>query len=284
MAEISAATVKELREKTFAGMMDCKKALQETDGDFEAAVKWLREKGLSTAAKRSDRAASEGLIDAKFNDERNLAALFELNSETDFVARNAKFLALLNQLLDQVLAKQPKDIAELEGQPFLGDESKKINELITDAIAVIGENIVARRFALYSAPTGNVLESYVHNGRIGVLVELTGARADSELAKNIAMHIAAANPAPQYLQRADVTAEHLAGEREIYKTQILQDEKNAKKPANIIEKIIDGKVNKFYQDVCLLEQSYIRDPDKTVKDILPEGVSIVRFARFELGA
>ena len=284
MTAISAAIVKELREKTFAGMMDCKKALQETSGDFEAAVKWLREKGLSTAAKRSDRAASEGLIDAKFNDERTLAALFELNSETDFVARNAKFRALLNQLLDQALAKQPKDIAELENQPFLGDESKKINELITDAIAVIGENIVARRFVLYSAPAGNVLESYVHNGRIGVLVELTGAKADSELAKNIAMHIAAANPAPQYLQRADVTAEHLAGEREIYKTQILQDEKNAKKPANIIEKIIDGKVNKFYQDVCLLEQSYIRDPDQTVKDILPEGVSIVRFTRFELGA
>ncbi|GBR72875.1 translation elongation factor Ts [Candidatus Termititenax aidoneus] len=284
MTEISAAVVKELREKTFAGMMDCKKALQENNGDFEAAVKWLREKGLSTAAKRSDRAASEGLIDVKFNDERSLAALLELNSETDFVARNAKFRALLNQLLDQVLAKQPKDIAELESQPFLGDESKKINELITDAIAVIGENIVARRFALYSVPAGNVLESYVHNGRIGVLVELTGAQADSELAKNIAMHIAAANPAPQYLQRADVTAEHLASEREIYKTQILQDEKNAKKPANIIEKIIDGKVNKFYQDVCLLEQGYIRDPDKTIKDILPEGVSIVRFTRFELGA
>jgi elongation factor Ts len=284
MTEISAATVKELREKTFAGMMDCKKALQETSGDFEAAVKWLREKGLSTAAKRSDRAASEGLIDVKFNDERTLAALLELNSETDFVARNAKFRALLNQLLDQVLAKQPQNIAELENQPFLGDESKKINELVTDAIAVIGENIVARRFVLYSAPVGNVLESYVHNGRIGVLVELTGARADNELAKNIAMHIAAANPAPQYLQRADVTAEHLANEREIYKTQILQDEKNAKKPANIIEKIIDGKVNKFYQDVCLLEQGYIRDPDQTVKAILPEGVSIVRFTRFELGA
>ncbi|MDR1453502.1 MAG: translation elongation factor Ts [Candidatus Margulisbacteria bacterium] len=284
MAEISAAVVKELREKTFAGMMDCKKALQETNGDFETAVKWLREKGLATAAKRSDRAASEGLIDVKFNDERTLAALLELNSETDFVARNAKFRALLNQLLDQVLAKQPQDIAELENQPFLGDESKKINELITDAIAVIGENIVARRFALYGVPAGNVLESYVHNGRIGVLVELAGARADSELAKNIAMHIAAANPAPQYLQRADVPAEQLASEREIYKTQILQDEKNAKKPANIIEKIIDGKVNKFYQDVCLLEQGYIRDPDKTIKTILPEGVSIARFTRFELGA
>jgi len=154
---------------------------------------------------------------------------------------------------------------------------------VTDAIAVIGENIIARRFALFQAAGGNLLESYVHNGRIGVLVELSG-KADGELAKNIAMHIAAANPAPQYLQRAEVTPEHLASEKEIYKTQIMQDEKNAKKPANILEKIIDGKVNKFYQDVCLLEQAYIRDPDKTVKEILPEGVTIARFARFELGA
>ena len=283
MAEISAAIVKELREKTQAGMMDCKKALQETNGDFDAAIKWLREKGLSAAAKRSDRAASEGIIDVKFNDDRTSAVVFELNSETDFVARNDKFRFLLNQLLDQVLVKQPKDIAELETQPFVGDESKKIADLVTDAIAVIGENIIARRFALFQAGSGNLLESYVHNGRIGVLVELSG-KADSELAKNIAMHIAAANPVPQYLDRSAVTKEHLESEKEIYKTQIMQDEKNAKKPANIIEKIVEGKVNKFYQDVCLLEQAYIRDPDKTIKEILPEGVSIVRFARFELGA
>ncbi|GBR76017.1 translation elongation factor Ts [Candidatus Termititenax persephonae] len=283
MVEISAAAVKELREKTQAGMMDCKKALQETAGNFDAAIKWLREKGLSAAAKRSDRAASEGLIDVKFNDDRTAAVVFELNSETDFVARNDKFRSLLNQLLDQTLARQPKDIAELETQTFIGDESKKVADLITDAIAVIGENIIARRFALFQADSGNLLESYVHNGRIGVLVELAG-QPDSELAKNIAMHIAAANPAPQYLDRLAVSPEHLQSEQDIYRTQILQDEKNTNKPANIIEKIIDGKVNKFYQDVCLLEQAYIRDPDKTIKDILPAGVSITRFARLELGA
>ncbi|GBR77420.1 translation elongation factor Ts [Candidatus Termititenax dinenymphae] len=283
MSEITASVVKELREKTQAGMMDCKKALQETAGDFEAAIKWLREKGLSAAAKRSERSASEGIIDVKFNDDRTTAVVFELNSETDFVARNEKFRSLLNQLLDQVLAKQPKDIIELEAQPFISDESKKVADAITDAIAVIGENIIARRFALFNAASGNILESYVHNGRIGVLVELS-AKGTSELAKNIAMHIAAANPAPQYLDRSAVSAEHLNSEKEIYKNQILQDEKNKNKPANIIDKIVEGKINKFYQDICLLEQAYIRDPDKTIKDVLPEGVSVVRFARFELGA
>jgi elongation factor Ts len=281
MPEITATLVRELREKTQAGMMDCKKALQETNGDFTEAVKYLREKGLSAAAKRADRAASQGLIDVKYNEDRSQAALFELNSETDFVARNAKFRALLDQLLTQTLAGQPRDIAELESQTFAGDDTKKIADMVTDAIAVIGENIIARRFALFNAAAGNQLESYIHmGGTIGVLVELS-ARADKTLAKDIAMHIAAANP--QYLDRTAVPAEQLQGEKEIYKKQLLQDEKNKNKPANILDKIVEGKVNKFYEEVCLLEQAFIKDPDKKIKDILPEGVTIARFARFQLG-
>jgi elongation factor Ts len=282
MAEITAKAVQELREKTSAGMMDCKKALQETNGDFEAAIKYLREKGLSAAAKRADRAAAQGIIDVKFREDNSAAVLFELNSETDFVARNDKFRALLDQLMTHVLAKQPKDIAELETQSFNGDESRKVADIVTDSIAVIGENIIARRFALFTTASGNQLESYIHmGGSIGVLVELS-AKADKTLAKDIAMHIAAANP--QYLDRSAVSSEHLAGEKDIYKNQLLQDEKNKNKPANILEKIVEGKVNKFYQEVCLLEQSFIKDPDKTIKDILPEGVTIARFARFQLGA
>lgn len=281
MAEVSAVLVRELREKTQAGMMDCKKALQEANGDFDAAIKYLREKGLSAAAKRADRAASQGLIDVKFNEAKTTAVLFELNSETDFVARNDKFRALLNQLLDQVLAKEPQDIAALEAQTFLGDGSKKISDLVTDAIAVIGENIIARRFAFFKAAPGNQLESYIHmGGTIGVLVELS-AKADKTLAKDIAMHIAAASP--QYLDRSAVPTEQINAEKEIYKNQLLQDEKNKNKPANILDKIIEGKVNKFYQEVCLLEQAFIKEPEKNIKDILPEGVVIARFARFQLG-
>ncbi|MDR2431838.1 MAG: translation elongation factor Ts [Candidatus Margulisbacteria bacterium] len=281
MAEITAVLVKELREKTQAGMMDCKKALQETAGDFDAAVKYLREKGLSAAAKRADRAASRGLIDVRFNEDRTQAVLFELNSETDFVARNAKFRALLNQLLDHTLARQPADIAELEAQTFSGDESKKIADLVTDAIAVIGENIVPRRFVIFTAAAGH-LESYIHTGgAIGVLAELS-AGADRNLARDIAMHIAAANP--RYLERSAVPSEQAAAEKEIYKNQLLQDEKNKNKPADILDKIVEGRLNKYYQEICLLEQAFIKDPDKKIKDILPEGVTVARFARFQLGA
>lgn len=280
MTTITAKAVQELREKTQAGMMDCKKALQESNGDFDAAVKYLREKGLAAAAKRADRSASQGIIDIKYNESKTGAVMFELNSETDFVARNDKFRALLNQLLDHVLAKQPKDIAELETQDF--DGTQKVADLVTNAIAVIGENIIARRFALFNAVAGNQIESYIHmGGTIGVLVELP-AKTDKALAKDIAMHIAAA--APQYLDRTAVDKAHLDSEKDIYKNQLLQDEKNKSKPANILEKIVEGKVNKFYEEVCLMEQAFIKDPDKKIKDILPEGVSITRFARFQLGA
>lgn len=276
MAEITATLVKDLREKTSAGMMDCKKALTETNGDFEAAVKWLREKGLAAAAKRSDRATSQGLIDIKFTEDNKTAVILELNSETDFVARNDKFKALLNQLMDQVLATKPTDMATLEQQAYIGDKNKKVADLVTDAVAVIGENIVARRFALVS--TTGTLASYIHmGGAIGVIVECSGA-VDTAIVKDIAMHVAAANPT--YLDRTQVPADELAKEKEIYKQQAA----NEGKPAAILEKIAEGKLAKYYQENCLLEQAFIKDPDKKVKDILPAGSTVVKYIRYQLGA
>lgn len=277
MVEITAEVVKKLRDKTQAGMMDCKKALAENKGDMDAAIKWLREKGLSAAAKRADRVASQGIIATKAGDDGQTYAMFELNSETDFVARNEKFTALLNQLLDQVLTAKPKDIAELENQPYINDSSRKMSDLITDAIAVIGENIIARRFALYEPAAGNSIAEYVHmNGTIGVLVEISG-ELDKTLAKDIAMQIAAANPS--YISRQDVPANILESEKEIYRQQAA----NEGKPANLLDKIAEGKLNKFYQDNCLMEQAYIKDPDKRINKVLPANVKIVRFARFQLG-
>lgn len=276
MAEITATLVKDLREKTSAGMMDCKRALTETKGDFEAAIKWLREKGLAAAAKRADRAASQGLIDIKFSDDNKTAVMVELNSETDFVARNDKFKALLNQLMDQVLATKPVDMAALEQQAYIGDKAKKVADLVTDAVAVIGENIVARRFALVE--TTGTLSSYIHmGGAIGVIVEFNGT-IDAATAKDVAMHVAAANPT--YLDRTQVPADELAKEKEIYKQQAA----NEGKPSAILEKIAEGKLAKFYQENCLVEQAFIKDPDKKVKDILPAGVSVVKYVRYQLGA
>ncbi len=278
MTQITAEKVKELRDKTQAGMMDCKKALTDSGGDMESAVKILREKGLSSAAKRADRTASQGVISIKSTEDGNTVAMFELNAETDFVARNEKFGALLNQLLDQVLVTKPKDINELENQPSINDNSKKVSDMVTDAIAVIGENIIARRFAIYDLAGGNITGDYIHmNGSIGVLVELAGTTG-KELAKNIAMHIAASNP--QYLDRKAVPAAVMDSEKEIYKQQAA----NEGKPQNILDKIADGKLNKFYQENCLLEQGYVKDPDKKISAILPQGAAIVRFTRFQLGA
>ncbi len=278
MAEITATMVKDLREKTQAGMMDCKKALNETNGDMEAAIKYLREKGLSAAAKRADRVAAQGVINIKVTADAKKAAMFELNAETDFVARNDNFKELLVDLTEQVLAKSPKNIEELTAQPFYKDSSKKVADAITNAIAVIGENIVARRFALYEAAADELIADYTHmNGSIGVLVKFKGL-ADQALAKDIAMHVAAANPA--YLKREDVPADVLEAEKSVYKQQAL----NEGKPAAILDKIAEGKLNKFYKDNCLIEQEFVKDPDKAIKQLLPAGAVIVGFERFQLGA
>jgi elongation factor Ts len=218
------------------------------------------------------------MIDIKKTEDSTTYAMVELNAETDFVARNEKFQALLNQLLDHVIAKNPADIAEMENQSFSGDESKKVQDLITDNIAVIGENIVARRFARYEKTDSNTIAEYTHmNNSIGVLVEFSGT-VETELGKDIAMHIAAANPS--YINRENVTAVDLENEKEIFKQQAL----NEGKPENIAEKIVLGKMNKFYEENCLLEQGFVKDPDKKVSSLLPSGVTVTRFDRFQLGA
>lgn len=273
MVQITSTMVKDLREKTQAGMMDCKKALTEANGDFEAAVKYLREKGLSAASKRADRSASQGLIAIK--KEGSKYAMVELNSETDFVAKNESFGKLLNGLLDTVLAKEPAD-----QDAFLSSEmadGKKVSDAVTEAIAVIGENIIARRFYIMDEDAGKV-ENYTHmNNSIGVLVKFSGDVAE-DLSKDIAMHIAAA--APSYLNRDSVPSAALEEEKAIFKQQAL----NEGKPENIVEKIAEGKIGKFYKENCLLEQQFVKDSDKQIKDILPAGGEILDFARFQLGA
>lgn len=278
MAEITATMVKELREKTQAGMMDCKKALKETNGDMDAAVKLLREKGLSAAAKRVDRIAAQGIINIKPSADGKKTAMVELNAETDFVARNDNFKKLLINLTEQVLTKNPKNIDDLSAQSFYKDESRKVADIITETIAVIGENIVARRFALYEAHENEIIADYTHlNGSIGVLVKFQGLQ-DIALAKDIAMHVAAANPT--YLKREEIPANVLESEKSVYKQQAL----NEGKPAAILDKIAEGKLNKFYKENCLVEQEFVKDPDKTIKQLLPAGVDIISFERFQLGA
>ncbi len=280
MAEITASLVKELREKTGAGMMECKKALSETDGNLEAAIDFLRKKGLSVAEKKAGRLASQGLVGVAVNN--NEGAIVELNSETDFVARNAEFQAILTDMLGIALAEK----GDLDGV-------KKASEAdLTALIAKIGENMSLRRTAFVSVSEG-VVVPYMHTavvpnqGKIGVLVGLESA-ADTaklnDLGKKIAMHIAATSP--RFLAVEDVDAETLTHEKAIYEEQA----KSSGKPANIIEKMVEGRVRKFYEEVVLNEQAFIMEPDKKVKDIVAEAakelgapVVLKAFVRFGLG-
>ncbi len=275
MAEITASLVKELREKTGAGMMECKKALSECAGDMEQAIDWLRKKGLSVAAKKAGRVAAQGLVGAKTNGKKG--AVVEVNIETDFAAKNPDFQAYVNSVVDTVLND--------------GDLEAKKAEL-TNLIAKIGENMNLRRTAALSVDNG-VVTSYIHSqtepglGRIGVLVALkSDAPADKlqALAKQIAMHIAAA--APRFKDIASVDAQALAHEKAIYSEQA----KASGKPEAIIEKMVEGRIRKFYEEVVLMEQAFIMDPDKKIKDVLTDAskelgtaVELSDFARFALG-
>jgi len=269
MAAISASAVKELRDKTGVGMMDAKKALEEAGGDIEKAVDLLRKKGLSAAAKKASRVASEGMI-ASFS-EGQVGVLIEVNSETDFVAKNEEFQAFAKGLARLVAEKAPADAAALS-QLTLGGENveAKRNALVQK----IGENISVRRFERFQ--TNDNLSLYLHGSKIGVMVEYTGG--DEQLGKDIAMHIAAANPL--YLSRETVAADAVARERAICEAQA----KESGKPDNIIGKIVDGKMEKFYGEACLLEQIFIKDPDgkQKVKNIL-KTATVKRFTRIQLG-
>ena len=271
MAQITAALVKELREITGAGMMDCKKALVECDGDKDKAIDYLREKGIAKAAKKAGRIASEGVVAAAYCDKCNTAAIVEINSETDFVAKNENFLALVKKIAQHIVATKPADMDALNASEMDG---KTVADVMTEAVASIGEKLSLRRFEVYTTEDGQ-LATYIHmGGKIGVIVELSGG--DEALGKDVAMQIAAAKP--QCIDRASVDQEALAHEREVLKKQALEEGK----PEKIVEKMVDGRINKYYKEVCLVEQEFVKDGDKTIKDILG-GVEVRRFARFEMG-
>ena len=272
---ITAELVKDLREKTGAGMMDCKKVLTETNGDMERAIELLRERGIAKAAKKSDRIAAEGLVAAYVTADKKVGAVVEVNAETDFVAKNADFRAFVADVVEQVAVKNPKDVEDLLAQESIKVAGKTVKEVLTDKIATIGENMSIRRFARYES-TG-LVEKYIHGeGKIGVLVELENA--DKELAKDICMQIAAAKP--EFLDRASVPADRVQKEMEILKAQAM----NEGKPAEIAEKMVQGRIGKFYGEICLVDQDFVKNPDIKVKDLLKQNDSeIVRFIRFEKG-
>lgn len=294
MANISASLVKELREKTGAGMMDCKNALVQTDGDLEKAIDELRKKGLSAAAKKAGRITSEGLVSAWVSADEKAGVLLEVNCETDFVAKNPDFVDYVNTLLTHIAQKSPCCVAEegckdaLLNQPWINNADKTVKEIANDLVAKIGENISPRRFEHWKTEAG-LVHHYIHmGGKLGVLVEMSNPDSAKEIvrgfAHQVAMHIAASNPIT--LDRASVPEDILAREREIYKQQVI----DSGKPAEIADKIVDGKISKFYKDSCLLEQIWVHDSQLTVSKALDmvakeagAPVSIVRFARFQLG-
>ena len=275
----TAQNVKELREMTGCGMMDCKKALTETNGDMDKAVEFLREKGLATAAKKAGRIASEGIVTIYMSDDKKVAALIEVNSETDFVAKNDEFLTFVNNTAKIVADNNPADVDALKELKY---ETETVGEKLTALIAKIGENMNIRRFARVE---GNVC-SYIHGGgRIGVLVETEGALDSDdkyEAARDVAMQIAAINPL--YLSKEVVPAEDVEKEKSIILAQIKEDPKNAGKPENILEKMVIGKINKFYEESCLLQQKFVKDGDfKVEKYLETKGVKLINYVRFEKG-
>ncbi|WP_158737719.1 translation elongation factor Ts [Alteribacillus sp. YIM 98480] len=271
---ISASMVKELREKTGAGMMDCKKALSETDGNMEEAVNYLREKGISKAAKKADRVAAEGLT--YVTNEGNKAVIVEVNAETDFVAKNENFQNLVQNIAGYLLEKEPADVeAALSGEM---ENGATLEAYINDQIAKIGEKISLRRFEVVQKDDNAAFGAYLHmGGRIGVLTLLEGT-TDEDLAKDIAMHVAAINPS--YVSRDEVPAEETEKEREVLKQQAL----NEGKPENIVEKMVEGRINKYFEQICLLDQEFVKDSDQKVgKYVKSKGASVKTFVRYEVG-
>lgn len=285
--EVTAQMVKELRSRTGAGIMDCKEALREKEGDFEEAVRYLREKGLSSAAKKAGRAASEGQVEAVVDADGRKGVLVEVNCETDFVARTEDFQELIGKVAAHVAQNGPGSLP-----PNPGGEA--LQQAVTAAIAKLGENILVSRGERYEIPTGEAgaVVSYIHpGGRIGVLIDLRSKAGDKvaspafqETARDLAMHVAASSP--QFLSPDEIPQSVLDGEREILKAQ----QKDSGKPENIVEKIVEGRIAKFKKEICLLDQPFVKDPDKTVRAVLDERgkalgekISVSRFVRFQLG-
>ncbi|HPW56148.1 MAG: elongation factor Ts [Thermoanaerobaculaceae bacterium] len=274
---ISAAMVKELREKTGAGMMDCQRALSEADGNLEEAIKILRKKGLAAAAKKAGRTAKDGLV-VIVGDSRE-AAMAEINCETDFVARTEEFQTFARAIAEQARSEKLSDVATAMLRPAGFDPGQTIAQALASKIAKIGENILFSRVAYLAAGADTQLGTYLHmGGKIGVIVELS-ASADEETVKDVAMHIAAAEP--RWVRRDEVAAEVINEEREIARAQAAA----AGKPAQVLDKIADGKVGKFFEQFCLVDQAFVKDPAQTVGAMLAAkgGVTVTRFVRFRLG-
>ncbi|MBR3494956.1 MAG: elongation factor Ts [Clostridia bacterium] len=289
MAEITAALVKELRERTNAGMMDCKKALIAAEGDMEKAIDWLREKGLAQAAKKASRIAAEGVVAKYVTPCGCTGVIVEVNCETDFVAKTDNFVAFANNVAKHIAQANPASVEELMGQAFVDDPSKTIEDLVSEATVAIGEKISVRRFVRYQ--TEGVVDAYIHlGGKVGVLVDVctdeTGKANEGvkQFAHDVALQVAAAKP--EAVRREEVDSEKLDKEREIQRAKALE----SGKPEKIVDRIVEGQIEKYYKEVCLLEQPFVKDPDKTVKGLMAEisraagaPVDVVRFARFERG-
>jgi len=269
---ITASLVKQLRDKTGAGMMDCKKALTETGGDIDQAIDWLREKGISKAAKKADRIAAEGLCNVVANG--NKAIIFELNSETDFVAKNSEFLDLLSNLGETIINS---DATDLESALVVPMNGKTIGEIVVDATAKIGEKLSLRRVSAFTKTDSQYFGAYKHmGGRIVSLVVLEGGT--EEVAKDVSMHVAAINP--KYLDQSQVSPEVVEHEKQVLTNEAL----NEGKPANIVEKMVMGRLNKYLKEICLVNQPFVKNPDLTVEKYVKQFNSkIVSFTRLEVG-
>nr|WP_017554491.1 translation elongation factor Ts [Heyndrickxia coagulans] len=271
---ITAQMVKELREKTGAGMMDCKKALTETNGDMEKAVDYLREKGVAKAAKKADRVAAEGTTYVL--SEGNHAVILEVNAETDFVAKNAEFQNLVKEIAEHLLKSKPADLdAALQSTMANGST---VNDFITQAISKIGEKISLRRFALKTKTDNGAFGEYLHmGGRIGVLTVLEGT-TDASVAKDVALHVAAMNP--KYISRDQVSEAEVSHEREVLKQQAL----NEGKPEKIVEKMVEGRLKKYFEEICVADQAFVKNPDQTVGQfVASHNAKVADFVRYEVG-
>ncbi len=286
---ITASLVKELRDKTNAGMMDCKKALTATDGDLDAAITWLREKGISKAAGKADREASEGIIVARLSDDGKTGMLIEINCETDFVSRNDNFIAFVDKIADTIAASDAKTREEALQ---LKIDDLTVEDFIKAKVIELGENIQLRKFERFELSDNGAIAQYIHmGGKVGVLVEVGAEQGETaakdefrDLVKDITLHIAAAAPAG--LSRDDIPEETVEKEKDVFRAQLA----NEGKPAEIIEKIILGKIGKFYSESCLLEQAFVKEPDVTIKKLvettgkqLGDTLVVRRFTRFGLG-
>jgi len=279
--EITSAMIKTLRDKTGAGMMDCKRALESSGGNMDAAIEYLRKKGAAVAAKRADRAAKEGMIVTRVNPDGKAGVIVEVNAETDFVGRSEDFVEFSNAVADALEKHRPESVEKALAMTL--GTGKTVAQGLDDLLAKVGEKIEVRRFEIVASKTG-VVSAYTHLGsKIGVLVDVAGITPDAAktgIGRDVAMQIAAMNP--MVVNRAEIGKEMVERELDIYRTLA----KNEGKPAQIVDRIAQGKLEKFYQEVALLEQTFIKDPGKTVKEVLAEsgaGVSVASFVRFHLG-